>query len=108
MQIQETKDSGWIFDENNSLKIGFYKTGELKSSSYVKNPSRSNAILNLGNIDQYCFLWSKLPYLHPCENSHPSRVKNLLQNFNELNYEGFVFTNGLKCSDVHKFERFNN
>ena len=25
IQIQETKDSGWIFDKNNLMKIRFYK-----------------------------------------------------------------------------------
>ena len=29
-------------------------------------------------------------------------------NFNELNVEGFDFTNGFKCSDVHKIEKLNN
>ena len=27
-QIQKTKESGWIFDKTNSMKIRFYKTGE--------------------------------------------------------------------------------
>ena len=36
-QIQETKDSGWIFDKINSMKIRFYReTGELKGSRYAK------------------------------------------------------------------------
>ena len=45
IQIQETKDSGWIFDKINSMKISFYKTTELDGTSYVKIPLRSNAIL---------------------------------------------------------------
>ena len=57
IQIQETKESGWIFDRNNSLKIRFYKTGELKGSSYVKIRLRSNALLNIKNEDSYCFIW---------------------------------------------------
>ena len=81
---------------------------ELNGSSYVKIPLRSNAILNFQNNDKYGFLWSILFYLHPCENSHPSRVKNYLQYSDELNIEGFDFTNGFKCSDVHKFEKLNN
>ena len=65
-------------------------------------------MLNIENNDEYCFLWSILASLHPCENSHPSRVKIYRQYFNELNIEGFDFTNGFKCSDVHKFEKLNN
>ena len=33
IQIQETKESGWIFDKINSMKISFYKTVELNGSS---------------------------------------------------------------------------
>ena len=31
------------------MKIGFYKTGEVNASSYLKNPLRSNAIINIEN-----------------------------------------------------------
>ena len=61
IQIQET-----MFDKNNSMRLEFYKTGELKGSSNVKIPLRSSPILNTENIDKYCFLWSILAYLHPC------------------------------------------
>ena len=108
IQIQETKESGWIFGKINSMKISFYKTTELNGTSYVKIPLRSNAILNIQNIDKYCFIWAILASLHPCENTHPSRVNNYLQYFNELNFQSFDFTNGFKCSDVHRFNELNN
>ena len=47
IQIQETKESGWIFDKINSTKISFYKTGELNGTSCVKIPLRSSAFLNI-------------------------------------------------------------
>ena len=34
IQIQETKESGWIFDKINSMKISFYKTIELNIKRY--------------------------------------------------------------------------
>ena len=108
IQIQETKESGWIFDKINSMKISFYKTTELNGTSYVKIPLRSNAILNIQNNDKYCFIWSILASLHPCENGHPNTVNNYVQNFNELNFQNFDFTNGFKCSDVHKFHELNH
>ena len=108
IQMQELKESGWIFDKINSMKISFYKTTELNGTSYVKIPLRSNAILNIQNNDKYCFIWSILASLHPCENTHPSRVNNYLQYFNELNFQSFDFTNGFKCSDVHRFNELNN
>ena len=68
---------------------------------------RSNATLNIENNDKYCFLWSILASLYPC-NNNPNRVSNCRQYFNELNINGFDFTNGFKCSDVHKFNELNN
>ena len=55
IQIQETKESGWIFDKINSMKISFYKTTEINGSSYVKIPLRTNALINIKNNDKYCF-----------------------------------------------------
>ena len=108
IQIQKTKKSDWIFEKINSMKIRFFKTGELNGTNYVKIPLRSNAILNIQNNDKYYFLWSILAYLHPCENNHPSRVTNYIQKFNELNIDGFDFSNGFEYSDMHRFEKLNN
>ena len=108
IQIKEMKESGWIFDKINSMKISFYKTTELNGSSYVKIPLRSNAILNIQNNDKYCFIWSILASLHPCENDHSNRVNNYVKYFNELNFQNFDFTNGFKCSDAHRFNELNN
>ena len=90
------------------MKISFYKTEELNGTSFVKIPLRPNAVLNFQNNDKYCFIWSVLASLHPCESTHPSRVNNYLQYFNELNFQSFDFTNGLKCSDVHRYNELNN
>ena len=90
------------------MKLSFYKTEELNGTSYVKIPLTSSAILNNQNNDKYCFIWSILASLYPCEKTHPSRVNNYLQCFNELNFRSFDFTNGFKCSDVHKFNELNN
>ena len=103
IQQQEMKDSGWRFDKINYMTVYFYKTSEMDGRSYVKIHFRSNAILNFGNNDKYCFLWSILAYLLSCKNNHPNRVSNYIQYFNELNIQGFDFINGFKCGDVHRF-----
>ena len=108
-QIQQKvmKVSGWRFDKINSMKIYFYKTGEVNVSNYVKIPLRPNAILNIENIDKFCFIWSILASLHPCIKIQPNRFSNYIQYFNELNIHGFDFTNEFKCSDVHKLIELN-
>ena len=90
------------------MKTRFFKTSELNGSSYVTTPLRSNAILNIENTDKYCFLWSTLAHLHSCEKKYPNRVANYRHYFNELNIQGFDFTNGFECSDVHEVENLNN
>ena len=102
------KDSEWRFDNFNSMTTYFYKTGELNGSNYVKIPLRSNAILNSENNEKYCLIWSILASLHPCNRNHPNKVSKYIQYFNELNSQGFDFTNGFRCSDVHKFNELNN
>ena len=52
IQNQEMKESGWIFDKINSMKISFYNSTELDGTSYVKIPLRSSAILNIQNNDK--------------------------------------------------------
>ena len=90
------------------MKIKFYKFGESNVSNYVKIPLRSSALLNTENDDAYCLIRSILAKLHSCENDHPIRVSKYRQNFDELNIEGFNFTNKFKCSDVQNFEKLNN
>ena len=76
IQQQEMKDSGWRFDKVSSMTTYFYKTNEKDGSNYVKIPLRSNALLNNENNDKYCFLWSILASLYPCNKNDPNRVSN--------------------------------
>ena len=108
IQQQEMKNSGWGFDKLYSMTIYFYKTNEMNGSNYIKIPFRSNAVLNIENNDKYCFLWSTLASLYPCNNNHPNRVLNYKQYFSELNIQGFDFGRGFRCCDVHKFNELNN
>ena len=35
---------------------------------------RSSALITFKNDDKYCFIWSKLASLHPCDNDHSSSI----------------------------------
>ena len=108
IQQQEIKDSVWRFDKINSMTKYFYNSGELNGSNYTKIHLRSKAILNIENNDKYCFIWSILASLHPCNNNHPKRISNYKKYFNDLNIQGFDFKKGFKCSYVHKFNELSN
>ena len=105
-QNLEMKESGRNFQKINSMTISFYNTGNVDGSSYINVPLRSSAILNIKNNDKNCFLWSKLAYLHLCENNS-NKVSSYRDYFYELNIEGFDFSNGFKCSDVQRFGKLN-
>ena len=80
----------------------------MNGSNFVKVPLRTNATLNIENFDKYCFICSILFSLHPCNNINPNRISNYEQYLNELNIQGFDFSYGKKCNDVHNFDELNS
>ena len=107
IQRREMEGSGWDLQGINYLKICFHKTNVLNGMTYVKFPIRPNSILNIQNVDTYCFLWSILANIHPVDN-HPYRVSKYEPYRNELNIDNIDFTNGMKIRDIDKFENLNN
>ena len=101
------KASGWNFQRIDTMGICFYISGELKGSSFVNVPLRSSAILNNKIDDMYCFIWSIVARLHPCE-VNSIRVSSYEQYFFEKNFNGFDFSNRYKSSDMHRFEKLDN
>ena len=108
IQIQETKESGWIFDKIISMKIKFQKNCQLNGSSFVKILLRSSPLVNKKTDDKYCFIWTVLAQLHRCENDHLNRVSNYRHYFKNLSIECFDCTMSFKCSDVLRFEKPNS
>ena len=107
IQNLEMKVSGWVLQRVNSMTISYCNTGNVDRSSYVRVPLRSSAIINIKNYDKYCFLWSILAKLHPCENNS-NIVSSYRKYFNELIIEGFDFTDGFRCGDLYRLEKLNN
>ena len=104
---RDMEGSGWNVQGINHLKIYFHKTNPINGRTYIKFPIRSNAILNIQNNDSYCFLWSILASIHPT-NKDPQRVSKYVPYKNELNINDIDFTNGMRITDITKFENLNN
>ena len=99
--------SGWYFKELISLDIYTVDYKRLKGDSYIPLPGflmRKKAIINMENIDNKCFLWSVLRYLHPKE-KHSSRINDLRKYENDLNFKGIDFP--IRVKDIRKFENQN-
>ena len=88
--------SGWNLQSTNALN----------GMTYVKLPIRSNSILNIQNIDRYCFLWSILANIHPVDKS-PQRVSKFEPYRDELNITNIEFTTGMRIVDIPRFEKLN-
>ena len=106
IQSVEMKESGWNFQRINTMGKSFDHDGDQNGSSYVKITLRCSAKLNFKNDDNFCFLWSISAKLHPRELNF-NGVSNCRQYFGELNIVGFDFSNTIKCSDMHRFEKIN-
>ena len=99
--------SGWYFKEVISLEIHIVDYKPSKGSSYIPLPNflmRKNAIINIKNKDDKCFLWFVLRYLHP-KQIHRERLTDLIKYENDLNFKGMGFP--VKVKDITKFENQN-
>ena len=98
--------SGWHLQDINHLKTYFHKTNAMNGRTYVKFPIKTNSILNIQNVDTYCYLWSILAKIHPVD-ENPQRVSKYIPYKNELNINNLDFTNGMKIVDIPSFEILN-
>ena len=65
---------------------------------------KKNAITNIKNEDDKCFLWSVLRYLHPVQ-KNGERISSLKKYENDLNFKQINFP--VKVKDITKFENQN-
>ena len=100
----QRKGSGWYFKEAISFEIHTVDYKPIKGSSYIPLPDfimRKNAIINIKNEDDKCFLRSVLRYLHP-KQIHGERLTDLIKYENDLNLKGIELP--VKVKDIQKFE----
>ena len=75
----EMYGSGWYFKEVIRLEIHIIDYKPMKGGSYISLPDfikKKNAIINIENKDDNCFLWCVLRYFHPVQN-HGERISDL-------------------------------
>ena len=110
-EIQKTEhapDTGLHFHSVIKLELHTAERVPLRGSSYIELPKElrnKNAITNMKNDDDKCFLWCVLRALNP-KPTHPERLdKNLKEKENTLNMEGIVYP--VSLLDINKFEEQN-
>ena len=107
-KVEQAEGSGWVFLEVENLTLHTDIWDPVKGSSYIelsKELKNKNAIINMKNEDNKCFLWCVLRALNPKDN-HPERIdKDLKSKENTLNMEGIAYPVDLK--DIKRFEKQN-
>ena len=99
--------SGWYFKEVLRLEVDTVKYNPTKGSSYIDLPKwikNKQAIINIKNRDDKCFLWSILRHLYPKE-KNPQYLKDVRKYEFSLNTNGITFP--MKIKDIRKFEKIN-
>ena len=93
-KVENAVGSGWIFVKIIDLTLHTTKWVPLKASSYIDLPKElknKQAIINMQNQDNKCFLWSVLRALNPKDKNAERIDKDLRSKENTLNMEGINY-----------------
>ena len=101
------ESSGWIVKTVQSLQVHTIDYRPLAASSFVELPfrlKRSQALLNIRNNDDRCFIYCILAKLHP-DVPKPEHVSSYKSYEKELNVIGLKFP--MTLTQIDRFERLN-
>ena len=106
-KVEHAEGSGWVFVEVENLTLHTDIWDPLKGSSYIDLPKelKNNAIINMKNEDNKCFLWCVLRALNPKDKNAERIDKDLKSKEHTLNMEGIAYPVELK--DIKRFEKQN-
>ena len=107
-KVEQSEGSGWVFLEVEDLTLHINIWDPLSASSYIDLPQflkNKNAIVNMQNEDNKCFLWSVLRALNP-KDKNPGRIdKDLRSKENTINMEGISYP--VDFRGIDRFEKQN-
>ena len=107
-KVEQTAGSGWVFVEVENLTLHTDIWDPLKASSYIDLPKElknKNALINMKNEDDKCFMWCVLRALNP-KDKNPDRIdKDLKSKEHTLNMEGIAYPVDFK--GINRFEKQN-
>ena len=107
IEAYQEKGSTWYFKEVDKLEIHTVKFNPLKGSTYLPLPDwikNKQAIINMKNKDDKCFIWSILRQLYP-KKKDPQYIGDLKVYENTLNTKGLIFR--MPLDNISKFEKLN-
>ena len=103
---EHLQGSGFNFQNIIEISIHIYLISHIRGKSYVKLPFSHHSLLNIKNIDNFCFIWSILAHLHPIDSKNKSsRVWKYETFIKELNVSDIDLESGMKIKGIHIFEK---
>ena len=100
--------SGWVFLNFKKLVLHTTRWDPINAGIYIDLPAalkNKNAIINMKNQDEKCFMWSVLRALNP-KNKHAERIDNDLKSKQDtINMEGIRYPANFR--DIDRFESQN-
>ena len=107
-KVKQAEGSGWIFVEIENLTLHTCTYDPLRAGSYINLPKElkgKNAIINMKNEGDKCFLWCVLRALYPTD-KHAERIdKHLKSKEYTLNMDGITYP--VDFRGIDKFEKQN-
>ena len=107
-KVQQAEGSGWVFVEIENLTLHTCTYDPLRAGSYINLPKElkgKNAIINMKNEGDKCFLWCVLRALYPTD-KHAERIdKHLKSKEYTLNMDGITYP--VDFRGIDKFEKQN-
>jgi len=105
----EVEGSGWTVGEFLNLELNIAAYDAISGNSFILTPksfANKSAIVNVKNTeDDFCFLYSIIAQLYPCQDRNPETVTQYKQYMHILDRTGLEFL--MKLVDIFKFERLN-
>ena len=107
-KTREAEGSGWRFEKVIKLVLHTTRWDPINAGSYIDLPpalKNKNAIINMKNQDEKCFMWCVLRALNP-KNKNAERIdKDLKSKEDTLNMQGIRYP--VNFRDIDRFEQQN-
>ena len=107
-KVKQAKGSGWVFKKVENLTLHTDIWDPIKASSYIDLPKElknKNAMINMKNEDNKCFLWCVLRALNPKDKNAERIDKDLKSKEDTLNMEGITYP--VDSKGIKRFEKQN-
>ena len=107
-KVEQAEGSGWVFLEVENLTLYTDIWDPINGSSYIDLPKElknKNAIINMKNEGDKCFLWCVLRALNPKDKNAERIDKDLKSKEHTLNMEGITYPVDFK--GIKRFEKQN-